>query len=370
MESKEETITKVVYGTTFAPYNREEFLEFLRPLEVRLRANGISQDVFKDKRCLDAGCGGGRGTVLMARAGAKEVVSFDLSEQNIETTMRNTALFDLHNVKAQRGSLLELPFPDESFDVVWCNGVVHHTTDPDQALCEITRVLKLGGKLWLYLYGSGGIYWRMIDFFREWLADIDLETTKLTLSLLQTPTGRMAEFIDDWYVPNLKRYTREDVENRLEELGFPEPKYLKEGMTYDTSARRGNPHENAWMGVGDLRYWITKNSRPTGQNEHRLPDVNHVGSIYTDAPEVETFSKDFNELKQAAEDLGRRHPDLQKVARVAVAARLQTLLRDALSRPVPFDSRDLRDQIRSQTAFLRSSGQEAESRKNSPGERI
>jgi ubiquinone/menaquinone biosynthesis C-methylase UbiE len=356
MESIEETITKVVYGTTFAQYNREEFLKFLRPLEVRLHANGISQDVFKDKHCLDAGCGGGRGTVLMARAGAKEVVSFDLSEQNIGTTLRNATLFDLHNVKAQQGSLLELPFPDESFDVVWCNGVVHHTTNPDRALCEITRVLKIGGKLWLYLYGSGGIYWFMVDFFREWLADIELETTRLTLSLFQTPTGCIAEFIDDWYVPNLKRYAREDVENRLEELGFPEPKYLKEGMTYDTSARRGDPQENAWMGVGDLRYWATKNSRATGQSENPLPNVNNIGSVYTDTPEVETFAKDFNELRQAAEDFGRQHPALKKVARVAAASRLQTVLRCTLSRQAPFDSQEFREQIRAQISFFRPPG--------------
>lgn len=55
----EETVTKAVYGKTFAEYNRDEFLEFLHPVEVRLEANGIAMDVFKGKKCLDAGCGGG-----------------------------------------------------------------------------------------------------------------------------------------------------------------------------------------------------------------------------------------------------------------------------------------------------------------------
>ena len=138
MDSQQiEDITKVVYGETFARYDKQEFLEFLHPLEVRLAANGIEKSVFKGKRCLDAGCVGGRASVLMALAEAKEVVSYDLSEQNIETTTRNASLFNLSNIRTHCGSLLEIPFEDQTFDIVWCNGVLHHTVDPDAGLTEI-----------------------------------------------------------------------------------------------------------------------------------------------------------------------------------------------------------------------------------------
>lgn len=55
----EETVTKAVYGKTFAEYNRDEFLEFLYPVEVRLEANGIALDVFKGKNASTQDVGGG-----------------------------------------------------------------------------------------------------------------------------------------------------------------------------------------------------------------------------------------------------------------------------------------------------------------------
>lgn len=347
-----ETMTKAVYGETFARYSREEFLDFLRPLEVRLAVNGIPAAMFNGKRCFDAGCGGGRGTVLMARAGASEVIAYDLAPQNLMTTARHAALFDLHNVRTQCGSLLEIPYPDESFDIVWCNGVLHHTVDPDRALQEVVRVLKVGGHLWLYLYGAGGIYWFMVDFLREWLRDIDVRWTLAALLLAGTPTGRIAEFIDDWYVPILKRYTVADVSRRLQELGIAHPRYLKAGMPYDTSMRRGEERENLWMGEGDIRYWGEKTSAATGQNAHMLPDVNNKGSAYPDPPQVRAFATDFSALTEAVTKIESVYRDLGKTARISLAARMQTWLRDTLARPEPFDSEAFHFWLRVQTQTL------------------
>ena len=53
-----------------------------------------------------------------------------------------------------QGSVLELPFPDNSIDLVFSNGVLHHTTNPFLGISEIRRVLKPGGSCWLYLYGG------------------------------------------------------------------------------------------------------------------------------------------------------------------------------------------------------------------------
>ncbi|MHC4416716.1 MAG: class I SAM-dependent methyltransferase [Planctomycetota bacterium] len=341
-----EMITSRVYGETFARYTQEEFLEFLGPLETRLAANGIDASVFRGKRCLDAGCGGGRGTVLMARAGASEVVALDLSERNVETTGRNAALFGLDNVTTRPASLLEIPYPDESFDVVWCNGVVHHTVAPDRALVEITRVLKVAGRLWLYLYGAGGIYWLMVEFIRRWLADVDMHTCLETLERLGSPTGRIAEFLDDWYVPNLKRYTHADVTARLSDLGITRDLgRLEGGMPYDTSVRRRDPRDRPWMGEGDLRYWAAKAARGRG-GRRPLPDVGGAGSAYTDDRVVRSFTADFGALESATDGFALVHPDGVVERRVDVAAQLQTWLRDRFSGPAPFDGEAFRAQIR------------------------
>lgn len=342
-----EQVTRVVYGETFNRYSKEEFLAFLEPLRVRVQRNGISDDQFRGKRCLDAGCGGGRASVLMAQLGAAEVVSYDFTPRNIETTTRHAKLFGYENViKPRLGSLVDVPFEDQSFDVVWCNGVLHHTIDPTRTLEEVTRVLKVGGSLWLYLYGSGGLYWHMVFFLREWLRAVPVELAIAYLGLTDVPTGRIAEFIDDWYVPILKAYTHADVSAALSEFGFPEVNRLMEGTTYDTSRRTLLEGEAIWMGEGDLRYWVTKASHtPLGKSRAALPDVNGRGSCYEDDPQVVRFSQDFEWLAQRVARFEDSFPALQGLARLSVAARLQTQLRDLFSLNAPFDAAAFRAAI-------------------------
>jgi ubiquinone/menaquinone biosynthesis C-methylase UbiE len=347
-----ESATKAVYGNTFALYDVQAFLSFLAPLEKRLEANGISQEVFKGKRCLDAGCGGGRATVLMARAGAREVVSYDLSERNVATTTRNAANFGLTNVRVQCGSLMELPFANQEFDVVWCNGVLHHTTDPGRSLREVTRVLKVGGFFWLYLYGSGGIYWYLVDFIRNWLADVTSDEAIAFLSALGTPTGNIAEFIDDWFVPMLKRYTHEDVSRALATLGFAAPGLLTGGVAYDTSVRRQKPGERGWMGEGDLRYWCQKTAESHDSNAALLPDVDGKGSAYEEATEVLACKVPLEELAGAVRDLESKYPRLKNSIRVALAARLQTLLRNQFTASNCFDGKDLVEWLKAESLKL------------------
>lgn len=345
-----EGITKVVYGETFDRYDRQEFIDFLRPMQIRLKNNGIDAEAaFKDKRCLDAGCGGGRGTVLMATAGAREVVAYDLSEQNIATTERNAGLFGLDNVVTNHGSLLEIPFPDETFDVVWCNGVVHHTSDPDRALCEVSRVLKKDGFLWLYLYGSGGIYWRMVDFIRSWLSDAEVSVTIGQLALMGIPTTHIAEFIDDWFVPMLKRYTNADVADRLEQLGFGDVAPLDGGMTYDTSVRAGRDAEAEWMGEGDLRYWIRKQSLPPQVPRTPLPDVDGIGSSYQENAAVQSFDQDFERLEETVAEMEEVSPLLNPMGRVLVSARMHLWLREAFKQDTAFDGGEFRRWIEQET---------------------
>ena len=212
-----ERLTTIVFGDTFALYDDREFGEFLEPLYERLKANSIPTSVFDGARCLDAGCGGGRGSVLMAECGAAEVVGVDLSERNVETCRARTARRGLDNCRFVQGSLLEVPFEDASFDVVWCNGVLHHTEDPDRALVELARLLRPGGRLWLYLYGSGGVYWFTIDWIRALLAGHDIRRCIYQLRLISIPVRRIAEWIDDWFSPHLRRYTVDDVRVRLRE---------------------------------------------------------------------------------------------------------------------------------------------------------
>jgi ubiquinone/menaquinone biosynthesis C-methylase UbiE len=259
----DELETSHLYGETFALYDDKSFDEFIEPLRARLSRNQIDKSLFRGKKCLDAGCGGGRGTVLLAEMGASEVTALDLSERNLFTTAERSRQKRCADViKPVLASVLKLPFPDETFDIVWCNGVLHHTRDPGQGLREITRVLKTGGFLWLYLYGGGGVYNYAMDTIRQWVKPVGVERTLKTLQEMGLSVRRIAEYMDDWFVPYFFRYHNLDIEKILGEAGYTNTQRLSAGLNYDTSERLSfSGEEPVWMGEGDLRYFCRKNEK-------------------------------------------------------------------------------------------------------------
>ena len=250
-----------VFGSTFSVYNSEELEEFKAPLQQRITLNKLdSASLFRGKTVLDAGCGGGRGSLLALENGASRLVCLDVSAQNVETTGKVLSKAGYSNFEIVQSSLEELPFEDEFFDFVWCNGVLMHTKNPAATLREIIRVLRVGGESWIYVYGAGGIYWRLMATFRRTFAELDPETIIEVLSKSGLPTGRIAEMLDDWKAPFLRAYTNELFSAALQELDCASSRLMR-GMDYDTSehlVRGGSPE---MLGNGDLRYMVTRKSK-------------------------------------------------------------------------------------------------------------
>ncbi|HEX3050728.1 MAG TPA: class I SAM-dependent methyltransferase [Aggregatilineaceae bacterium] len=102
-------------------------------------------DPLADKQVLEIGCGLGQLTTLLAMSGAK-VTAFDLSPQSVDVAQQRVTLNSMTehvNLAVAAGEIL--PFPSESFDVVFGKGVLHHL-NAEYGAPEILRVLKSGGK--------------------------------------------------------------------------------------------------------------------------------------------------------------------------------------------------------------------------------
>ncbi len=100
----------------------------------------------RDGLILDLACGPGNVTRRIARLAPRSVViGFDLSPQMLERAVRLTARQGLENVYYIRGSALSLPFKAESFEALTCCGALQLFSNQDQAVGEISRVLKLHG---------------------------------------------------------------------------------------------------------------------------------------------------------------------------------------------------------------------------------
>ncbi len=102
---------------------------------------GILQFVQPGMKVLDAGCGDGVLSVLMANKGAM-VTGCDFSVPNIEAAKGYVAEHHIANVEFLVGDAEHLPFPDSSFDLVVSSHVLEHLPDFDQGLREVMRVTK------------------------------------------------------------------------------------------------------------------------------------------------------------------------------------------------------------------------------------
>lgn len=102
------------------------------------------------KRLLEVGVGIGADFVRFLRAGAV-ATGVDLTDRAIEITRRRVRDEGL-TAHLQVADAESLPFGDQSFDLVYSWGVLHHTPNTDVAIAECRRVLAPGGELRLMLY--------------------------------------------------------------------------------------------------------------------------------------------------------------------------------------------------------------------------
>jgi len=258
-----EDYTGNLYAQCWVAYDDEQFVYTTNFFEGRLRNNGFGPDLIAGKSCLDAGCGGGRFTLAMHKMGAGHVVGVDLSPEAVADGARRRDGLGISPdaVEFVSNSLLDLPRAwSDRYDFVCSNGVLHHTTDPKRALSEVYRVVKPGGDAYIYVYGSGGLHWRLVDWIREILHDVDETRVRDVLHLLDLPPGKIFHIMDHWFVPHYETLTRSEYEDRLRGVGFTNLVYMPRGLfLYDSSERLYRYPEDAdLMGEGDLQYMVHK----------------------------------------------------------------------------------------------------------------
>jgi ubiquinone/menaquinone biosynthesis C-methylase UbiE len=249
------------YGNLFKAFDDEHYFEEAASLlRTRLERNGIDLAQVRNWDVLDAGCGGGRYSAAWAKLGAKSVTGVDFSEIGIQTARERTSS-GFPNVKFELGDALAIPFPDNSYDCSFSNGVLHHTRDWKKGIHEIMRVLKPGGFGWLYLIENpGGYFWDIIEILRVLMEPIDKSLARVSLRILGIPTNRIFYILDHIMVPINIRLTEQEIEACLAEAGAKEIRKLRRGTDFDRIEQiyQKVPYAGMKYGVGEQRYVFTK----------------------------------------------------------------------------------------------------------------
>jgi SAM-dependent methyltransferase len=110
----------------------------------------VDFDGYAGRRVLEVGCGAGVDLARFAKGGAV-VSGVDLAVSAIDLARAN---FEQQGLRGafQVADGERLPFPDDSFDLVYAHGVVQYTADPNRLVAECRRVLKPGGDAIFQVY--------------------------------------------------------------------------------------------------------------------------------------------------------------------------------------------------------------------------
>jgi SAM-dependent methyltransferase len=136
---------KADYETFFERYDR---FRYKHEGHILRRLDAID---LKGKRVLEIGLGQGADSEQLIRRGAIWS-GLDLTPESVERVSTRLRLRGLPYERLECGSALAMPFHDNSFDMVFSHGVLHHIPDVKAAQREIARVLKPDGRLVAMLY--------------------------------------------------------------------------------------------------------------------------------------------------------------------------------------------------------------------------
>ncbi len=108
-----------------------------------LHRYALAMEFIAGKKVLDIACGEGYGTNLMAKK-ALHVTGVDIDNTSIENAKKK---YTAGNIVFATGSVLKIPAPNNSFDVITCFETLEHISEQEEMLAELKRVLSPSGIL-------------------------------------------------------------------------------------------------------------------------------------------------------------------------------------------------------------------------------
>lgn len=151
-----------------------------------------------NKDVLEIGIGNGSHAQLLAKY-SKSFTGIDLTSYAVESVSKRMEIFGLKANIVQMDAE-KLNFNDESFDVVWSWGVMHHSSNTHNIIREIFRVLRPSGKAYIMVYYRGWWNYYVMGFLWGIFSGNLIKTKSLHKTVQLHTDGALARYygIKDW----------------------------------------------------------------------------------------------------------------------------------------------------------------------------
>jgi 2-polyprenyl-3-methyl-5-hydroxy-6-metoxy-1,4-benzoquinol methylase len=197
------------------PFPNYDDLDDLGSLIEKSLARGfpemLNRSISPNATVLEAGCGTGQLGNFLSIAG-RRVISIDACLNSLRLAQRFKESNGLTGVTFGQMNLFRLPFRPDSFDVIICTGVLHHTENPSGGFRNLLSYLKPGGKIIIGLYNR---YGRLTTRLRRLLFALTGErAAKLDPYIRNFHIGkekRRAWFMDQYRNPHESLHTIDEV---------------------------------------------------------------------------------------------------------------------------------------------------------------
>ena len=151
--------------TPFPNYDDQETIRsLLDKARAGLYAQALDRSIPYNSSVLEVGCGTGQLSNFLGIS-CRRIVGVDLCLNSLRLGERFRATHGLERISFMQMNLFRLAFKPEQFDVILCNGVLHHTSDPYGGFRGLLPFLKPGGHIVIGLYNRYGRL--MTDFRRQ-----------------------------------------------------------------------------------------------------------------------------------------------------------------------------------------------------------
>jgi carbamoyltransferase len=212
-----------------------------------LYARLLQEQIGFNTRILEIGCGTGQLSNFLGIA-CRTVIGTDLCLNSLRLAERFRRAHGLSRVRFLQMNLFRPAFGDDRFDVVLCNGVLHHTSDPEGGFRRIARLVRPGGHIVIGLYNR---YGRLMHDLRRVLFRLTGSRLKRIDPYLRTTRlgadRRNAWFADQYRHPHESKHTMGEVQRWFREAGLefvsgiPKPDVWEPFSDHERLFDVGNP---------------------------------------------------------------------------------------------------------------------------------
>lgn len=217
-----ENAVKLFYDETpFPNYEESENIsDLIQKAQKNLFARLLNEQIPFNIKVLEVGCGTGQLSNLLG-VSQRIVFGTDMSIPSLKLAQEFKQNNKLERVGFYQMNLFRPIFKEESFSLVICNGVLHHTSDPSLGFQIISRLVKKGGYIIIGLYNKFG---RLATNVRRSIFKVFNFRLKFLDPLLvgnnKSDIRKKIWFIDQYRNPYESEHTVGEVLNWFEQAGF------------------------------------------------------------------------------------------------------------------------------------------------------